>query len=107
MKKKKEKLTTEIDDVLAMVRSHVDDFLTATEESRQLSERDRDYYDHKQWTTEEIAKLTKRKQAPIVVNRVKPKIDGLVGLVSVRNSDPKAYPRTQKHEKSAEACTDA
>lgn len=84
----------------------VDDFLNLTEDARRMSERDRDYYDHKQWTSSEAAKLLKRKQAPIVVNRIKPKVDGLLGLVSVRKSDPKAYPRTKKHEKASEACTD-
>ncbi len=32
---------------------------------------------------------------------------GLLGLLAIRKTDPKAYPRTQKHEKSSEAITDA
>ncbi|TVM02744.1 MAG: hypothetical protein CV087_08755 [Candidatus Brocadia sp. WS118] len=88
------------------MKADVDEFLDATATARLLSERDRDYYDHKQWTAEEIERIKKRGQAPIVVNRVKPKIDGLLGLLSMRSSDPKAFPRTQKHEKSAEAVTD-
>jgi len=95
------------DETLSMVKRQVEQYLNDTHEARRLSERDRDYYDHKQWTSEEIAKLTKRNQAPIVVNRVKPKVEGLVGLYMLRNSDPKAYPRTKKHEKSAHAVTDA
>lgn len=95
------------DDTLSNVKRQVEQYLNDTLEARRLSERDRDYYDHKQWTSEEIAKLTKRNQAPIVVNRVKPKVEGLVGLYMLRNSDPKAYPRTKKHEKSAHAVTDA
>lgn len=94
-------------DQLAIVKTQVENFLTDTMEARQFSERDRDYYDHKQWTDAEVAKLAKRNQAPIVVNRVKPKVEGLVGLYMLRNSDPKAYPRTKKHEKSAHAATDA
>jgi hypothetical protein len=94
-------------ELLTLVKSHVENFLTDTQEARRLSERDRDYKDHKQWTDEEIRKLTRRNQAAIVVNRVKPKVEGLIGLYMMRNSDPKAYPRTKKHEKSAAAVTDA
>ena len=39
---------------LAELRTQVEDFLTQTEESRILSERDRDYKDNKQWTAEEV-----------------------------------------------------
>lgn len=84
----------------------VDDFLTNTEDSRILSERDRDYKDHKQWTAEEKSKIEARGQAAIVRNRVKPKVEGLKGLLIQRKTDPKAYPRTPKHEKAAEVVTD-
>lgn len=86
---------------------HVTDFLVATDDARQLSEKCRDYYDHIQWTPEEIAKLRKRKQAPVVVNRIQSKVDGLVGLHEMRQSDPKAFPRTPQHEQAAPAITDA
>ena len=95
------------DDLLTEVTKQVEKFLMDTEEARELSERDRDYKDHKQWTDEQATKLKNRGQAPIVVNRIKPKVDGLVGLLMMRTTDPKAYPRTKKHEKSAEAITDA
>lgn len=85
----------------------VEDFLTDTDEARRLSERDRDYKDHKQWTDAERSKLEARNQAPIVVNRIRPKVEGLKGLLVQRKTDPKAFPRTQKHEKGAEAITDA
>lgn len=88
-------------------QDQVNNFLTTTEDARAISEMCRDYFDHKQWTDEELAELKRRKQAPIVVNRVRPKIKGLVGLYNLRNTDPKAYPRTQKHEKAAHAATDA
>ena len=95
------------DDELQVLRKQVDDFLTDTEEARRMSERDRDYYDNFQWTAHEEAKLRSRNQAPIVVNRIKPKVEGLKGLLGIRNSDPKAYPRTQKHEETSHAVTDA
>lgn len=92
---------------LETVTDHVDRFLNDTIEAREMSEKCRDYFDHKQWTEEEAKKLRSRHQAPIVVNRIRPKIKGLVGLYNVRNSDPKAFPRTKKHEKAANAVTDA
>ncbi len=98
---------TNNDDLLTIVTEQVERFLLDTEEARQLSERDRDYKDHKQWTAAEVSKLKARGQAPIVVNRIKPKVDGLLGLLSMRTTDPKAYPRTKKHEKASEAITDA
>lgn len=96
----------DLDEKLEKYRSQVDDYLTQTELARIASERDRDYVDHKQWTADEVAKLTARQQAPIVVNRVKPKVMGLLGLLAIRKTDPKAFPRTQKHEKQSEAITD-
>lgn len=92
---------------LETVTEQVNRFLDDTMEARDLSEKCRDYFDHKQWTDAEAQKLKKRNQAPIVVNRLRPKIKGLVGLYNLRNSDPKAYPRTKKHEKAAHVVTDA
>lgn len=96
-----------MNDSLNTITKDVEFFLTSTEEARDISEKCRDYFDHKQWTDSEAQKLRKRNQAPIVVNRVRPKVKGLIGLYSLRQSDPKAYPRTQKHEKSSHAITDA
>lgn len=89
------------------VKDHVSDFLNNTISARAASTKARNYKDGNQWTDEEAAVLKKRKQAPIVINRVKPKVEGLLGLVSMRTSDPKAYPRTQKHEDAANCATDA
>lgn len=85
----------------------VEDFLTLTMDARMLSEKCRDYYDGKQWTPEQVAQLKRRKQSPIVNNRIKVKQNGLLGLTSVRKGDPKAFPRNQKHDsEAAEAATD-
>lgn len=85
----------------------VQDFLDTTQDARMLSERCRDYYDGKQWTPEQVKALKARKQAPIVNNRIKNKLNGLLGLTSIRKGDPKAYPRNQKADSdAAEAVTD-
>ena len=61
-------MTDKNEDVLTRNKVQVEDFLTDTETARLNSERDRDYYDHKQLTAEEEAELKKRKQSPTVTN---------------------------------------
>ena len=77
-----------------------------TSTARQLSERDRDYYDNDQWTAEELAVLKKRKQPALVINYIKRKVEFLRGFERRLRSDPKAYPRNKKDEQGAEAATD-
>lgn len=88
-------------------KDQVERFLEDTADARAASQKCRDYFDHRQWTEHEKSKLRERKQAPIVVNRIKPKVEGLLGVYELRKSDPKAFPRTKKHEKAAHAITDA
>ena len=93
---------------LEYLKDCVNEFITTTEEPRAISEKCRDYYDGKQWTDEQIEELQKRKQAPVVNNRIKVKQNGLLGLMALRRSEPKAYPRNQKDSDTgaAEATTD-
>ena len=79
----------------------------ATINSRAVSERCRDYYDSSQWTADEVRKLKKQKQAALVFNRIKPKMDALMGMEKAAKTTAKAYPRTPKHEDAAEASTEA
>lgn len=93
---------------LDYLKECVDEFVDATQDARALSEKCRDYYDGKQWTEEQIAELKKRKQAPVVNNRIKVKQNGLLGLMALRRSDPKAWPRNEKDSDTgaSEAATD-
>jgi len=88
-------------------KEQVESFLDDTDRARDLSQRSRDYYDGNQWSAFEVEKLRQRRQAPIVVNRIRPKVEGLVGLYNLRKTDPKAFPRTKKHEDAAHVVTDA
>jgi hypothetical protein len=63
------------------------------------------YYYGLQYTDEQIRKLEKRGQPPIVFDRVGRKIDGLVGTIRRIRTDPKAYPRTANDENGAEVAT--
>ncbi len=79
----------------------------ATYEARQLSERDRDYVDNKQLTSAEEAALKKRGQPLVVINRIKGKIEFLVGMEIERRIDPKAFPRTPAHDQDAAGASQA
>lgn len=103
----------EVADVADEIISHedlkgfVDEFLDVTQDARELSERCRDYKDGKQWTDAQVKELKRRKQAPIVNNRIKVKHNGLLGLCSIKKSDPKAFPRNEEQDSgAAEAATD-
>lgn len=75
--------------------------------ARQKAERDRDYYDGKQWTAEEESALKKRGQPVVTFNRIQRKINYLKGLEAQSRKDPKAFPRTPGDDGSAQAATDA
>jgi len=86
---------------------YVKDADDATLHTRELAEKSRNYYDSVQWTDAEVAKLKSQKQAATVINRIKPKIDGLMGMEHANRTTAKAMPRTPKHDKGAQAATEA
>lgn len=79
----------------------------ATRPAREKSERDRDYYDSKQWTDEEESALKKRGQPVVTFNRIQRKVNYLKGLEAQTRKDPKAFPRNPGDDGSAQAATDA
>lgn len=90
---------------LEKLKSMVETAADLTAEARGASERDRDYYDGHQWTAEELAVLKQRKQPPTVANRIKRKIDAMIGLEQRMRVDPKALPRGPEDEEAAQAAT--
>lgn len=78
-----------------------------TSNAREQSERDRDYYDGHQLTADEISTLNRRKQPIIVTNRIKRKVDAMIGLEQRMRVDPKAYPRNPQDEEVAENASKA
>ena len=89
------------------MKEHITKFLDDTYDARHLSEKCRDYKDNKQWTDDERETLEARGQAAITINRIKNKVQGMIGLYISRRTDPKAYARTPKHEKASYAISDA
>lgn len=71
------------------------------------AENDRDFYDGKQWTSEELKELKKRRQPAVVENLIKPQIDTLIGLEITSRTDIKGFPRNPQDDAAAEAATDA
>jgi hypothetical protein len=78
----------------------------STRDSRKLAERDRDYYDEKQWTDTEKQKIEGRGQPAITYNRVKRKVNAMMGLEKQTRKDPKAFPRNPDDDSAAQAATD-
>jgi hypothetical protein len=78
-----------------------------TQEARSESQTDIDYYDSKQWSDDEKRALADRKQPPIVINRIKPLVNGIIGVIQRGKSEPRAFPRTPTDEDSSDVVTDA
>ena len=95
------------DDPLTMLEQQFVESVNSTETARNEAELHRQYYDGVQWTAAELKALSARGQAPIVDNRIKDKVEHLLGLERRTRTDPKAFPRNPEDEKGAEAATDA
>jgi hypothetical protein len=83
------------------------DFAISTAAARALAEKCRDYKNGEQLSEEERKALKKRKQPPVIDNKIQDKYDTLIGIEQQTRTDPKAYPRSPKHEDDADAATDA
>lgn len=77
-----------------------------TRDARKLAERDRDYFDEKQLTSAEKTALERRGQPAVVYNRVKRKVNSMMGLEKQTRKDPKAFPRNPNDDTAAQAATD-
>lgn len=75
------------------------------EEARAQSEQARDYYDSHQLTADEKKILKRRKQPELIINRIKRKIDALVGIEQKGRVDPRALPRNPQDEDAADVAT--
>ena len=103
----KELTTDAREELLNTLVGFFDEAAEVSEDARARAERDRDYYDGKQWRPDEEASLKQRGQAPIVINRIKPKVDFLLGLERQTRTDPRCFPRNPADEGAARAATEA
>lgn len=75
--------------------------------ARENAERDVDYFDNKQWEEKDAKTLADRGQAAVVKNKIRMKVKYLQGLEQQQRTDPRALPKTPKHDFDANDCTDA
>jgi hypothetical protein len=67
---------------------------------------DRDYYDGPKQLNSDVRRiLNNRKQPPIYTNRVRPAINGVLGVLESARMDPRCYPRNPDKEESADVAT--
>ena len=93
-KKERSERLTKIEDWYVITReAHADNRIEMRE--------DHDFYDHIQWTEEDRAILTKRNQAPLVYNKIKPACDWLIGSERRSRVDHNVLPRTEDDVKDA------
>lgn len=67
---------------------------------------DEAFYDHEQWTEEELAVLAARGQAPLVFNVIQTSVNWVLGSQRRATTDYKILPRTAEGSKAAEAKTE-
>ncbi len=65
------------------------------------------YYDGDQLTTEEKEELKKRGQPEVVINRIKPRIDAIVGIQITNKVKSKAFPRGRNDAAKNTAITES
>lgn len=90
---------------LSDLKRNYTDYLGSKREEIDEQIEARRYYHGAQWTENQLKKLKARSQPAMTFNRIGRKIDGVVGLVERLRQDPKAFPRTPKHEHGAELTT--
>lgn len=74
--------------------------------SRLKAQTDRDYYDGPKQLNSDVRNILRsRGQPPIYTNRIRPAINGVLGVLEAARSDPQAYPRNPDDEDSADVCT--
>jgi len=72
-------------------------------ENRSLQALDAAFYDHEQWSLEELAVLAKRHQAPSVYNKIKQVVDWLIGTERRTRLDWRISPRGPSDTEIAKA----
>lgn len=77
-----------------------------TQTTRSKAKAYRRYYDYGGLDEKRRQQLRRQKKPDFAINRVRPGIEGMVGVVDRGKADPRAYPRTPQDEASSEVATD-
>ena len=95
----------DLDDLHARLIRWFEESEMARMDEIDLAQRDREYYDHSQWTRDELKLLKERGQPAIVINKIQDKVQLLCGMERKARTDPKAFARTPAEEDRADAAT--
>jgi hypothetical protein len=95
----------ETDTDLAAVKRMAQEALDLGQDTRNRSTTAVQYYHKKQLSSDELEALRLRKQPDIVINRIRPAVNGTLGVLQQGQTDPKAWPRTPNDEDSADVAT--
>lgn len=92
------------------LRKRFDEARDLSAEARKRQQKDRDYYDafdqaKGQLNSDVRATLKMRGQPAIYTNRIRPAIDGILGVLEAGKTDPRAYPRNPNGEKAADVAS--
>jgi hypothetical protein len=91
---------------LAKLKRYFTEARDLTQQARTNALQAIDYYDSDQFTGTDLAALHARGQPPVVINRIKPAINGIIGVTERSRSDPKCWPRNPGDDDQADAATD-
>ncbi len=91
---------------LPTLKRYFADYRDLTQAARSNALMAIDYYDTDQYTADELKKLSDRNQPPLQINRIKPAINGMIGITERGRSDPHCWPRNPGDEDTADAATD-
>lgn len=95
----------ETDTDLAAVKRMAQEALDLGQDTRNRSTTALQYYHKKQLSASEIEELNRRKQPDVIINRIRPAVNGTLGVLQQGQTDPKAWPRTPGDEDSADVAT--
>ena len=91
---------------LARLKLYFTESQQLTQAARRNSLTALDYYDSDQFSRAELAELDRRGQPAIIINRIKPAINAIIGVTERGRSDPRCWPRGPRDVEAADAATD-
>jgi len=89
------------------LRKMVDDFRDGTQESRDIGEKARRYYDNDQIFGETERAWRRSRQPKVIRNEIAPAVNGMLGVIQQAKVDPRAWPRNPDNEEQADVASKA
>lgn len=89
------------------LRKMVETFRDGTQESRDVGEKARRYYDNDQIFGETERAWRRSKQPKVIRNEIAPAVNGMLGVIQQAKVDPRAWPRNPNNEEQADVASKA